>query len=362
MAHQSLDRQPASTLGRRSLLKSVAAVAGAAALAPAAALAQADRDYGPDAPPVHYPDPDIVSVTPAFDAYRQGNSAIQRLWTGGLWVEGPAWNAVGRFFLWSDIPNNRQLRWLEDDGHVSVFRSPSGNSNGNTFDWQGRQISCEHGNRRVVRYEHDGSTTVLAETFEGQPFNSPNDAVVHPNESIWFTDPPYGTAAVGQYEGNFGELYHPNAVYRIDPTGRIDRVTDELVAPNGLCFSHDYNRLYIADTGTGARDIKVFDVVDGVRLANGRQFTDMIVDGQSVGPDAVRADIDGNIWASAGWEGYPFDGVHCFTPEGERIGQIRLPETTSNLVFGGPKRNRLMITASQSIYAVYVNTRGAHIT
>ncbi|MDP9365980.1 MAG: SMP-30/gluconolactonase/LRE family protein [Chloroflexota bacterium] len=362
MAHQATEHGTGGTVGRRALLKAAGAMAGAAALAPAAALAQEDRDYGPGAPPVHYPDPDVVAITPAFQPYIQGNSAIQRLWTGGLWVEGPAWNGVGRYLLWSDIPNNRQLRWLEDDGHVSVFRNPSGNSNGNTFDWGGRQISCEHGNRRVVRYEHDGSTTTLAETFEGRPFNSPNDAVVHPNGGIWFTDPPYGTAAVGGYEGNFGELHHPNAVYRIDPTGRIDRVTDELVAPNGLCFSHDYTRLYIADTGEGARDIKVFDVVDAMRLANGRQFTDMMIDGESVGPDAVRADIDGNIWASGGWVGYGYDGVHCFTPEGERIGHIRLPETTSNLVFGGPKRNRLMMTASQSIYAVYVNTRGAHIT
>ena len=373
------DRQQRGSLGRRTLLKGVAALAGAVAVAPVTALAQddpddglaaflaeGDRDYGPGAPPVHYPDPDVVAITPAFNRLRQANSAIRRLWTGGLWVEGPAWNGVGRYLLWSDIPNDIQLRLLEDDGHVSVFRNPSGNSNGNTFDWQGRQISCQHGNRRVVRYEHDGAVTVLADTFEGKPFNSPNDAVVHPNGSIWFTDPPYGTAPVGGYEGNPGELYHPNAVYRIDPgTGAITRVTDALVAPNGLCFAHDYTRLYIVDTGQGAGDIKVFDVDDAenpTALRHGRQFTDMVVDGKKVGPDAVRADISGHIWASAGWVGYGYDGVHVFTPEGERIGHIRLPETTSNLVFGGPKRNRLMITASQSIYAVYVNTRGAHIT
>jgi len=381
------ERRFGPALGRRSLIKTVAAVAGAATLAPTAlatsgALAAPPRDYkfetladepdnaqnpgdryNPNAPPVHYPDPDVVAVTPAFNKYIQGNSAIKRLWTGALWAEGPAWNGVGRFLLWSDIPNDIQLRWLEENGEVSIFRNPSGNSNGNTFDWEGRQISCQHGNRRVVRYEHNGTVSVLASVFDGKPFNSPNDAVVHPNGSIWFTDPPYGTAPVGGYEGNPGELYHPNAVYRIDPsTGAIARVTSELVAPNGLCFSHDYKKLYIVDTGAGAGDIKVFDVIDGVRLANGRVFTDMRVNGRKVGPDAVRADIDGNIWASAGWVGYGFDGVHCFTPEGERIGHIRLPETTSNLVFGGPKRNRLMITASQSIYAVYVNIRGAHIT
>ena len=363
MTDHAVDQQNGSALGRRTLVKAAAVMAGAAALTPLTALAQRDRDYGPNAPPVPYPDPDVVAVTPAFNKYIQGNSAIRRLWTGALWTEGPAWNGVGRYLLWSDIPNDIQLRWLEDDGHVSVFRNPSGNSNGNTFDWQGRQISCQHGNRRVVRYEHDGSVTVLAATYEGKPFNSPNDAVVHPNGSIWFTDPPYGTAPRGGYEGNPGELYHPNAVYRIDPRdGSVRRVTAELVAPNGLCFSHDYRRLFIVDTGQGAADIKVFHVEDEARLTSGRVFSDMMVDGKKVGPDAVRADIDGNIWASAGWVGYPFNGVHCFTPEGERIGHIRLPETTSNLVFGGPKRNRLMITASQSIYAVFVNIRGAHIT
>lgn len=362
MAHDALDQRHCSFIGRRTLLKTAAVMAGATALAPFATGAQEDRDYGPDAPPVHYPDMDVVAVTPEFNKYIVGNSAITRLWTGGLWLEGPAWNAVGRYLLWSDIPNNVQLRWLEEDGHVSTFRTPSGNSNGNTFDWEGRQISCQHGNRQVVRYEHDGSVTILADTFDGQPFNSPNDAVVHPNGSIWFTDPPYGTQGVGGYEGNYGELLLDNAVYRIDPSGSVDMVSDELEAPNGLCFSPNYQQLYIVDTGASQRDIKVFDVVGEERLANVQQFTDMMVDGESVGPDSVRADIDGNIWATGGWIGYGFDGVHCFTPQGERIGHIRLPETTSNLVFGGPKRNRLMITASQSLYALYVNTLGAHIT
>ena len=356
------DRRSEATLGRRTFVKAAVTVAGAAAIAPFAIGAQENRDYGPEASPVHYPDQDVVAITPAFTQYIIGNAAIQRIWTGGLWVEGPAWSAVGRFLLWSDIPNDRQLRWLEDDGHVSVFRQPSGNSNGNTFDWQGRQVSCQHGNRQVVRYEHDGTTTVLANRYQGKRFNSPNDAVVHPNGSIWFTDPPYGTQNVGAYEGNFGELEMPNAVYRIDRDGTIARVSDELQAPNGLCFSHDYKKLYIVDTGADERDIKVFDVVDEERLTNGRQFANIIIDGEIVGPDSVRADVDGNIWATGGWIGYGFDGVHCFSPEGERIGHIRLPETTSNLVFGGPKRNRLMITASQSIYALYVNTVGAHIT
>lgn len=362
MTEPMTDRAFNSTTGRRSLMKAAAVMAGAAALTPLAARAQADRDYGPDAPPVHYPDTDVVSITPAFDQYRVGNSAIQRLWTGGLWLEGPAWSGVGRFLLWSDIPNNIQLRRLEEDGHVSVFRNPSGNSNGNTFDWSGRQVSCQHGERRVVRYELDGTMTVLADEYEGQPFNSPNDAVVHPDGGVWFTDPPYGTMFAGGYEGNPGELYHPHAIYRIDPLGTVERVSDDLEAPNGLCFSPDYEKLYVADTGAGAGDIKVFDVVDETSLANVEVFADMMIDDQHVGPDSMRADVDGNIWATAGWVGYPFDGVLCYSPEGELIGQVRLPETTSNLVFGGPKRNRLMITASQSVYAVYVNTKGAHIT
>jgi len=204
MANQATGQRNGSVWNRRALLTGTAVVAGTAAIGPLAARAQVDRDYGPDATPVHYPDQDVVAVTPAFNQYIVGNSAIQRLWTGGLWLEGAAWNGVGRFLLWSDIPNDVQHRWLEDDGQVSTFRSPSGNSNGNTFDWEGRQISCQHGNRQVVRYEYDGTITVLAGEYEGQPFNSPNDAVVHPNGSIWFTDPPYGTQGVGGYEGNFG--------------------------------------------------------------------------------------------------------------------------------------------------------------
>jgi gluconolactonase len=337
-------------MGRRSFLATAAALATSAALA---------RDYGPDAPPVRYPEPDVVVLDPRFKKYKLGNSPIQRLYHSKsmLWAEGPAWCGVGRFLLWSDIPNNVQMRWLNEDGHVSVFRNPSGNSNGNTFDWEGRQISCEHLNRRVARYEHNGSITVLADSYNGKPFNSPNDAVVHPNGSIWFTDPPYGSW--GDYEGNKGEILLKEAVYRIDPDGTVEMVTDEIDKPNGLCFSHDYKRLFVADTGPG--DIKVWDVVDEATLANGALFSDMVFDGAHAGPDGLRADVDGNIWSSGGWVGEPLNGVHIFAPNGERIGQIRLPETTSNLSFGGPKRNRLFMTASQSLYAVYVNTRGAHI-
>ena len=344
-------------LSRRTFVKAAAATAGAFALTQSA-LAQ-DRDYGPDAPPSAYPEPDVIVHDPERFTAKIGNTPIMRLHTGMLWAEGPAWNSVGRFLLWSDIPNAVQMRWLNEDGHVSQFRNPSGNSNGNTFDWQGRQISCEHGGRRVVRYEHDGSVTVLADEFDGKPFNSPNDAVVHPNGSIWFTDPPYGSW--GNYEGNKGEIELKEAVYRIDAdSGKVAMVTDEIDKPNGLCFSHDYKRLFVADTGPG--DIKVWDVADEATLTKGTVFSDMMFDGKHPGPDGLRADIDGNIWSSGGWVGDGFNGVHIFAPDGERIGQILLPETTSNLCFGGPKRNRLFMTASQSLYAVYVNTQGAHIT
>jgi gluconolactonase len=310
--------------------------------------------------PRRYPDADVLVLDPRFERLRVGNTGIQRLWTGGLWTEGPAWSGVGRYLIWSDIPNNVQMRWLQETGQVSTFRSPSANSNGNTFDWQGRQVTCEHLNRRVVRYEHDGSVTVIADTFNGRKLNSPNDVVVHRDGSVWFTDPPYGTAGEGGYEGDFGELFLKPAVYRVDATtGEIALITDEPDHPNGLCFSPDYQRLYIVDTGA-PRDIKLYDVRDTYQLVNGRQFTDMHVNGVAVGPDGLRVDIHGNVWAAAGWAGPGYDGVHIFTPEGERIGQILLPEACANLCFGGPKRNRLFMTASQSVYALYVNTRGAH--
>jgi gluconolactonase len=319
-----------------------------------------DRVYGPDAGPQRYPDPDVVVLDPRFAQLIIGNTCIQRLWTGGLWAEGPAWNGVGRYLVWSDIPNNIQLRWLQDGGQVSVFRNPSANSNGNTFDFQGRQLSCEHLNRRVVRYEHDGSVTVIADAYKGQRLNSPNDLVCHPDGSVWFTDPPYGTRGVGGYEGDYGELFLKPAVYRADPaTGALEMVTDEPDRPNGLCLSPDYRSLYVIDTGK-PRDIKIYDVGDGSHLANGRQFTDMHLNGVSVGPDGMRVDIDGNVWAAAGWAGPGYDGVHIFAPDGTRIGQILLPEGCANVCFGGPKRNRLFMAASQSVYALYVNTRGAH--
>jgi gluconolactonase len=393
----------AAALSRRTLVGAIAA--GAAVAGSRQVLAQAEkgvpptvvtsppRQFGPHAPPNVYAfDPDIVIVDPLFAQYVQGNTPIQRLWTGALWCEGPAWSGQGRYLVWSDIPNNRQLRWLDDNGQVSVFRTPSNNSNGNTFDFQGRQISCEHLTRRVVRYEHDGSVTVIADSFNGKRLNSPNDVVPHPDGSIWFTDPPYGgqlyegepDAAGGPSNpsgrinprlgqpGGFvgGKRELPTNVYRADPSGRLDIVVteDQLPDPNGLCFSHDYKKLYVISTGkgpgdTGAggkRDMHVFDVGTDNKLSNQKLFSDFMVDGVKCGPDGARCDVDGNLWVSSnGGRDLGYSGVTVWTPEGKLIGRIRLPETTANLCFGGPKRNRLFMAASQSLYAVYVRTQGA---
>ena len=338
---------------RRAFLAAATAAAGAL-LAPRAEAAA--RDWSGKIP-TRYPDPDILSHDKRFKA-KLGNTPIQRLYHSEqmLWAEGCAWNAVGRYLVWSDIPNNRQLRWLDEDGHVTEFRQPSGNSNGNTFDFQGRQLSCEHGNRRVVRYEHDGSVTVIADQWQGKRLNAPNDIVVHPDGGIWFTDPGYGIMM--NYEGKKAPLEIKEAVYRVDPqTGKLDLVSDEERKPNGICFSPDYKRLYIADG-----PISVYDVVDGVKLKNRRPFCSMKLGDKKGGADGIRCDVEGNIWAGAGWAGAGYDGAHCIAPDGQCIGQILLPEICANLCFGGAKRNRLFMAASTSLYAVYVETQGAHLT
>jgi gluconolactonase len=304
--------------------------------------------------PLQYPDPDVVALDPRFRRYIVGNTVIRRLHFGTLWAEGVAWNGVGRYLVWSDIPNNVQMRWIDDDGRVTVFRNPSGYSNGNTFDYEGRQLSCEHGGRRVVRYEPNGTVTVIAEKFLGKRLNSPNDVVVHPDGGIWFTDPFYGIR--GNYEGFKSEQEVKEAVYRVDAkTGQIDKVTDEVGQPNGICFSPDYKKLYVADTGM-PRDIRVHDV-DGKTLRNGKRFAQLDIPGTGANSaaDGIRCDADGNIWAGAR------PGVQVLTPAGERIGMIRLPETCANVCFGGQRRNRLFMAASQSLYAIYVETTGAHI-
>jgi gluconolactonase len=405
MTDLDTETHSSAPLSRRAVLAAggagmLTAAAGSAlgqtasgAAAPPSTITNPPRDFSRrGAPTTYFWDPDVIAVDPSFMNLAQPNSAIQRLWTGALWSEGPAWNAQGRYLVWSDIPNNRQLRWLEDDGRVSVFRAPSGNSNGNSFDFQGRQLSCEHLNRRVVRYELDGSATVLADSFDGKKLNSPNDIVAHPDGSYWFTDPPYGgqlyegapdvaggpSNANGKINPRLGQppgiglarRELPTNCYRIDPSGRIDLVVTEAQVPdpNGLCFSPDYKKLYIASTGKGPGDtgpggkgdIHVFDVGSDNKLSNGKLFSDCMLDGINCGPDGLRCDVEGNLWASSNaGRNVGYSGVSVFNPAGKLIGRIRLPEICGNVAFGGPKRNRLFMAASQSLYAVYLGTQGA---
>jgi gluconolactonase len=280
-----------------------------------------------------------------------GSSRLDRLYDGCRWAEGPVWfNDMG-CLIWSDIPNQRILRWSEGAG-VSVFRAGSNFANGHTRDRQGRLVSCEHGSRRVTRTEIDGSITVLADSFNGKRLNSPNDVVVQSDGSIWFTDPTYGI--MSDYEGYRADPEQPvHGVYRIDPSGQITLVADDFAQPNGLVFSPDETRLYIADSAyshdrSAPRHIRVFDVA-GPRLTNPQVFAHI----DNGLPDGIRMDADGNLWSSAG------DGVHCFAPNGTRLGKILVPEVVANLTFGGPKKNRLFIAATSSLYAIYVAATGA---
>jgi gluconolactonase len=408
MTHEARAPTAIGSMSRRKMIRNASVALGTTVLAPRLASAQAavsgpvappstitqpPRDFSErGAPTTYFTDPDVLTIQPAFDGLRQPNAPIQRLWTGALWSEGPAWNAVGRFLVWSDIPNNRQMRWLEDDGRVSVFRSPSNNSNGNTFDFQGRQLSCEHVTRRVVRYELDGTIVVIASHFDGKRLNSPNDVVPHPDGSYWFTDPPYGAQlyegtvdAPGGPANQAGRLNPrigqppelgsykrelPTNVYRVDTAGKVDLVVreEQVPDPNGLCFSPDYKKLYVASTGQGPgdthaggkNDMYVFDVGADNRLSNGRLFSNFMVDGVKCGPDGVRADVDGNLWCSSNaGRNVGYSGVTVWSPQGQLIGRIRLPEVCGNVCFGGPKRNRLFMAASQSLYALYTATQGA---
>jgi gluconolactonase len=298
---------------------------------------------------IRFPDPAIEIVDERFNQLLVGQGVVERLWTGGRWLEGPVWFGDGRYLVFSDIPNNRMLRWTEETDQVTVFRQPADNSNGNTRDRQGRLVTCEHLTRRVTRTEHDGTTTVLLDRFDGQRLNAPNDVVVKSDNSVWFTDPGYGI--LGNFEGNKAPLELPRNVYRVDPnTGQASAVIGDMDRPNGLCFSPDESLLYVVDVG----EIRVFDVT-GDSVANGRQFVDM----SPGGSDGIRVDTDGNLWSAAQGGGEGFDGVHCYAPDGTLLGQIHLPEGCANLCFGGIKKNRLFMTASRSLYSLYIEALGA---
>ena len=372
-----------SKISRRGAVGKIGAAAGIAVFAPRLVAEQAPaapapapnaalgvrrsvisnppRDFGPGASPVTYPDPDVITIDPAFNTLRVNGTAIQRLFTGGMHDEGPAWCSQGRYLVWSDIPNDRQLRWIEDDNRVTVFRSPSNNSNGNTFDHQGRQISCEHRGRRVVRYEHDGSVTVIAEFYQGKHLNSPNDVAAHRDGSYWFTDPPAGASLyegmpdapgglrnlngllngkIGQPVGSGvlkGEL--PSNIYRADPSGRVDMVISEEAfggPANGITFSPDYTKVYIVRFPD--RTPWVFDVGPDNKISNQRQFCDLMVDGVLCGADGMRVDIYGNLWcSSSAGANLGYSGVTVWSPEGKLLGRIRLPENDRQPDLRGPQ-------------------------
>jgi gluconolactonase len=287
-------------------------------------------------PQTRYPDADVISFDKSFDRFRV-LGGIEKLYSGCRWAEGPVWFGDQRVLLWSDIPNNRILRWSEQTGQTDEFRRPSNNANGNYRDHEGRLITCEHLTRRVTRTEHSGAITVLADSYQGKRLNSPNDVIVASDGAIWFTDPPFGIA--GFYEGEKAEAELVPAVYRLDPSGTLDVVEDAMPGPNGLAFSPDESILYVV----------------GRKLTNRRT---LINAGPGGTPDGFRVDIEGNLWCGWGMGTEALDGVRVFTPSGEPIGHIKLPERCANLTFGGRHRNRLFMAASRSLYALYVNTQG----
>ncbi len=387
-------------MSRRGLLGATAALASVQAFGqeakpqlgnPPTVVSQPPRQWGRFAPPQIYPDPDVLIVDPSFNQYLLGLTAIHRVGTGFQWAEGPAWSGEGEYAVFSDVKGDTQYRYIWETGRVTPFRKPSWNSNGNTFDFQGRQISCQDFFRRLVRWEPDGSMTVIADNYQGKPLNSPNDVVPHPDGSIWFTDPPYGDQLSeghpdvaggganpsGLYDATVGNngvglvggirRQLPTNTYRWDPSGQLEIVVSgsDVPDPNGLCFSPDYKTFYLINTGAGPGDtgpggkgvIYAFDV-QGTKVGNPRVFTDCMVDGVHCGPDGMRADRAGNIWAGSNAPlGYA--GVTVWNPAGKLIGRIRLPEVCANVCFAGPKRDYLFMAASQSIYLFRVNIQGA---
>ena len=306
-------------------------------------------------PTTRYPDPAVQTIDATFEKYRLPLAGVERLATGMRWAEGPVWFGDARHLLWSDIPNNRVMRWSEETGEVSVFRSPSYFTNGNTRDRQGRLVSCEHGGRRITRTEYDGTITSLMDNFGGKRLNSPNDIVAKSDGTIWFSDPVFGI--LGNYEGHRSEPEIDEQVYCLDPdTNEVNVVADGILGPNGLCFSPDESILYIVESrGVPNRKILAYDVKeDGRTLSNKR----VLIDAGKGTPDGMRCDTDGNLWCGWGMGDPDLDGVMVFSPEGKPIGRIALPERCANLCFGGRANSRLFMAASQSVYALYVNVSG----
>lgn len=289
-----------------------------------------------------------------FSACIVGHANIERLWSGCRWAEGPAWFAAGNYLLWSDIPNNRILRWDGNDGHVSTYRNPSDNTNGHTVDGQGRLVSCQHRTRSVTRTEHNGSISVLAQSFEGHRFNSPNDVVVNADDSVWFTDPSYGI--LSDYEGDKATPEMDCHVYRIDADGSITRVINSMTKPNGIAFSPDGEAVFVSDTGA-SHDTSLTPHIKRFELSADKKTvttnTSVFANCTAGMFDGFRFDSDGRLWTSAA------DGVHCYLPDGTLIGKIKIPELVANVEFGGPKRNRLFICGQTSLYSVYLAVNGA---
>jgi gluconolactonase len=316
----------------------------------------ARRAFAEWEPSQRYPDPLVRILGPSFTKYRLPLAKVERIATGMRWSEGPVWFGDGRYLLWSDIPNNRIMRWDEETGAVSVFRKPANNSNGNSRDRQGRLLTCEHDARRVTRTEYDGTITVLADRYDGKRLNSPNDIVCKSDGSLWFTDPPFGI--LGFYEGHRSEQELPTNVYRLEPESKqLTVVAGDVNRPNGLAFSPDESKLYVVEAGVTPRVIRAYDVVqNGTQLANMRP---LITAEQNGTPDGLRVDVDGNLWVGWGMGEAGLDGVGIFDPTGQPIGRIDLPERCANLCFGGRHRNRLFMCGSTSIYSLFVNTQGA---
>jgi gluconolactonase len=355
-----MERMDSSKRGFLRAAAATAAAAGTSAFGAGTDPFARDRDWtGRDT--VTYPEPAFEVKDQRFTG-RQGNATLQRIWHGmghdaAGWCEGPVWMGDWGCLLWSDIPNHRVLRWNEDDGRTSVYQTESGYSNGHTRDRQGRLIALEHDTRRVRRREYDGTWTVLCDSFQGKRLNAPNDAALHSDGSIFFTDPGYGI--MGPYEGHKADFELPTRVYRIDPAGRVSIAAEgPMRRPNGLCFSPDFRTLYVVDTGATdgnyPANIIAFNV-SGTTLSNPRVFADF-APGFT---DGIRCDTEGNLWCAWGWGGPDTNGVRVHHPSGALLAFLHTPEVISNLTFGGEKRSRLFMTGSTSIYALHTNAVGA---